>query len=73
MKYLDRSFSITPGSSDAYRDNFDRVFGKRDAEPLEATGPDEPTFLLCPACEAPVCYRCGDCVLDPDAGCECDE
>lgn len=29
MKYLGDSFSVHPGDSKAYRDNFDKVFGKK--------------------------------------------
>jgi hypothetical protein len=32
-KYLDKSFSVAPGRSDAYRDNWDQTFGKKAAEP----------------------------------------
>ena len=29
MKYLDKSFSVSPGASDSYRENWDRIFGKK--------------------------------------------
>ncbi len=32
MKYLDKSFSVSPGASDAYRDNWDRIFGKKQSQ-----------------------------------------
>ncbi len=32
MKYLEPSFSTLPPAGAAYRDNHDRIFGKKDAE-----------------------------------------
>jgi hypothetical protein len=35
MKYLQGSFSISPGGTKEYRDNYDRIFGKKEQEPQE--------------------------------------
>lgn len=35
MKYLQRSFTVAPGNEKAYRDNYDRIFGKK-SEPKKA-------------------------------------
>jgi hypothetical protein len=32
MKYLGDSFSVFPGGSKSYRDNYDKIFGKKDKE-----------------------------------------
>lgn len=33
MKYLGDSFSVFPGSEKNYRDNYDRIFGKKPEKP----------------------------------------
>lgn len=35
MKYLEGSFSVHPGASKAYRDNWEKVFGKKDKDVKE--------------------------------------
>lgn len=53
MKYLEGSFSVFPGSSKNYRDNWDRIFKKENEvevkkeskekiEPIEASKEDDP-------------------------------
>jgi len=38
-KYLEGSFSVYPGSSQNYRDNYDRIFGKKEDKP-DPWGPE---------------------------------
>lgn len=47
MKYLDGSFSVNPGASDAYRENYDRTFGKKDKTPAP---PKQESWEKCPVC-----------------------
>lgn len=32
MKYLDEKFSVHPGGNKAYRDNYDKIFGKKNKD-----------------------------------------
>ena len=32
MNYTNKSFSVMPGSSQQYRDNYDRIFGKKEKD-----------------------------------------
>lgn len=58
MKYLDGSFSVNMGESEAYRDNYDRTFKKgKYAEKAEVRSKAEAEVCdagcsnNCPACE----------------------
>lgn len=35
MKYLGGSFSVYPGGNQAYRDNYDKIFGKGEDEEVK--------------------------------------
>lgn len=39
MKYLGDSFSVYPGSEKNYRDNYDKIFGKKDKSVPETEQP----------------------------------
>ncbi len=44
MKYLDDKFSVHPGASKKYRDNFDEVFAKKKDKPQYVPPDDMPTI-----------------------------
>lgn len=57
MKYLGGKFSVYPGSSEAYRDNYDRVFG----DPWCSCEYRHEFEGRCVACSRKVrCSTCGD-------------
>lgn len=35
MKYILKRFQVGAGTNDAYRENYDRIFGKEDAPPQD--------------------------------------
>lgn len=45
-KYTEKSFTVAVGSDD-YRDNYEKVFGKKERK--QAAAP-EPRWELCPTC-----------------------
>jgi hypothetical protein len=47
MKYLESSFSVNMGASDAYRENYEQVFGKKEKPPREEK---QESWTLCPKC-----------------------
>lgn len=63
--YLRKSFSVLPGASSAYRDNFERTFGRRVPTP-----PVTPPPNLTPAQEALAesTLNCLDCSAPLDPG-----
>ncbi len=54
MKYLEPSFSTLPPAGQSYRDNHDRIFGKKEAPaPVEDCVPTMiTTYQECPTCRS---------------------
>jgi hypothetical protein len=64
MKYLDKSFSISSGGSKAYRDGWDKVFGKEKCA-CSCHDPASPGHLAPlvtePCCSSPKTFSIGGC------------